>query len=119
MPGGRSRKGSSLKFTTKTSSSGLESFTSATDAASTFARLSRMLPLLSITRPIETGTSSALKTLISWGAPFSVTLNALFGKPVTRWPALSITDVWHTTSRVSARKITPGSSTLRGVWCCA
>ena len=33
-------------------------------AASTFSRLSRMLPLLSMISPIETGTSSRLKSLI-------------------------------------------------------
>ena len=63
LPCGRSRKASSLKLTTKTSSSGLESFTRASAAASTLARLSRMLPLLSMISPMETGTSSRLNIL--------------------------------------------------------
>ena len=55
---GTSMRTLSAKFATKTSSSGLEARTNASAAASTLARFERMLPLLSIRRPIDTGTSS-------------------------------------------------------------
>src|ERR1022692_3984216 len=112
LPCGLSRKASSLKLTMKTSSSGLESLTSVSAAASTLARLSRMLPLLSMISPMETGTSSRRKTLIACAAPFSVTVKASCARVVTRRPFLSTTVVWQTTSRVSARK-------TAGPVCCA
>src|SRR5450755_427860 len=96
-----SRKASSLKLTMKTSSWGLESFTKASAAASTLVRFSRMLPLLSITSPMETGTSSRLNTLICWGTPFSKTWKAFSGRFTTKWPVLSTTVACNTTSRVS------------------
>ena len=46
-------------------------FTNATAAAATFVRLSRMLPLLSIISPIDTGTSSRLKSFTCCCTPFS------------------------------------------------
>src|ERR1017187_3165633 len=101
---GRSRKASSLKLTTKTSSSGLESFTRAREAASTPARLTRMLPLLSTIRPSETGTSSRRKPVMRWAAPFSVSPKASRVRSVTRWPLLSNTVVLQITTRVSERK---------------
>src|ERR1035438_10193853 len=101
---GRSRNASSLKLTTKTSSCGLESFTKAREAASTPARLIRMLPLLSTIRPSETGTSSRRNSVMRCAAPFSVTVKASRARSVTRWPFLSKTVVLQTTTRVSERK---------------
>src|SRR5579884_4171851 len=60
-----------------------------------------MLPLLSIIKPSDTGTSSRRKILICCGAPFSSTVNALCGRFVTRWPLLSITVTFSGTRRVS------------------
>src|SRR5579885_1386540 len=82
----------------KTSSCGFEAFTSASAAAATLARLSRMLPLLSIMMPIETGTSSRRKILMGCSTPFSKTLKADSGRSVTRWPFLSITLTCRSTS---------------------
>src|ERR1039457_4152904 len=110
---GRSRKASSLKLTTKTSSSGLESFTRPREAASTPARLTRMLPLLSTIRPSETGTSSRRKPVMRWAAPFSVSPKASRVRSVTRWPLLSKTVVLQITTRVSERK-TKDSACDRG-----
>src|ERR1039458_9311216 len=101
---GMSRKASSLKLTTKTSSSGLESFTRASEAASTAARLIRMLPLLSTIRPSDTGTSSRRKLAMRCAAPFSVRAKASRERSVTRWPLLSNTVVLQITTRVSERK---------------
>ena len=50
---------------------GLDAFTSASEAAFTLARLSRMLPLLSMTMPMETGTSRWVKALMGCSTPFS------------------------------------------------
>ena len=72
-----------------TSSWGLDAFTSASDAAFTLARLSRMLPLLSMTMPIETGTSGWVNALIGCSTPFSKTLNAVCGMPEIGLPFLS------------------------------
>src|ERR1017187_7918843 len=113
FPLGRSRKGSSLKLTTKTSSSGLESFTRAREAASTAARLIRMLPLLSTIRPSETGTSSRRKLEMRCWTLFSATAKASRARSVTRWPLLSKTVVLQITTRVSERK-TKDSACDRG-----
>src|SRR5271157_305486 len=116
-PSGRSRKASSLKLTTKTSSSGLESFTRASEAASTPARLIRMLPLLSITRPSETGTSSRRKLEMRCAAPFSAIAKASRVRSVTRCPLLSKTVVLQITTRVSARKTGACSGNGAGFAC--
>src|SRR5450432_4134067 len=68
-----------------------------------------MLPLLSITIPMETGRSSRLKTRISCLAPFSKTVKASLGSVVTKWPDFSTTVAWQTTTRVSTR-MTVGSA---------
>src|ERR1035438_9580726 len=115
---GRSRKASSLKLTTKTSSSGLESFTRAREAASTPARLTRMLPLLSTIRPSETGTSSRRKLVMRCAAPFSATAKASRVRSVTRWPLLSKTVVLQITTRVSERKTGAWSCDAGGLICC-
>src|SRR5579872_28606 len=111
-----SRKASSLKFTTKTSSWGLEARTRSAEAVSTFVRFSRMLPLLSMMIPIETGTSSRLKILMGWGLPFSKTLKASCVRFVISLPLLSATLTGKTTSRVSDVKtgISPGSLGVPG-----
>src|SRR5438132_1648464 len=57
----------------KTSSSRLDPLISAIAAVFTCASLLRMLPLLSITTPIDTGTSSRLKLRISCRTLFSNT----------------------------------------------
>ena len=56
---GTSMRVLSLKLRTKISSCGLDARTSASAAASTFDRNVRMLPLLSISSPSETGMSRA------------------------------------------------------------
>src|ERR1022692_4568233 len=115
---GRSRKASSLKLTTKTSSTGLESFTRAREAASTPARLMRMLPLLSIIKPSETGTSSRRKLVMRCAAPFSAIAKASRARSVTRWPLLSNTVVLQITTRVSERKTKDSSCDGGGFACC-
>src|SRR5712691_10803857 len=85
----------------KTSSWGLEAFTRSSDAAATFARLSRMLPLLSMMMPIDTGISSRRKILMVCSTLFSSTLKADSGKVVTSFPLLSSTLACTTTRRVS------------------
>src|SRR5579859_6791191 len=86
----------------KTSSWGLEALTRSSDAAATLARLSRMLPLLSMTMPIDTGISSRRKILMVCSTLFSSTLKADSGKVVTSFPLLSSTLACTTTRRVSA-----------------
>src|SRR5579864_5941856 len=86
----------------KTSSWGFDAFTRSSDAAATFARLSRMLPLLSMMMPIDTGMSSRRKILMVCSTLFSSTLNADSGSVVTSFPFLSSTLACTTTSRVSA-----------------
>jgi len=61
----------------KTSSCGSEALTSAMAAASTFSRFSFILPLLSMIRPIETGTSSRRKTFTRCSTPSSNAWKAL------------------------------------------
>src|ERR1017187_6483334 len=115
---GMSRKASSLKLTTKTSSSGLESFTRAREAASTPARFTRMLPLLSTIRPSDTGTSSRRKPVMRCVAPFSAIAKASRVRSVTRWPLLSNTVVLQITTRVSERKTKDSSCDGGGFACC-
>src|ERR1019366_1248357 len=95
----------------------------ASAADSTASRFSRMLPLLSMIRPIETGTSSRLNSLICWGVPFSKTENALCGRFVNRWPFLSVTVTLSGTRRVSDEKTASPESSLGccagGLACCA
>ena len=69
-----------------------------------------MLPLLSISSPMETGMSSPLKTVMGCFLPFSNTANALRSRVVTNSPRLFLTVTCRTTSRVSARN---------GGGCCA
>src|ERR1700680_44409 len=85
----------------KTSSWGFKAFTRSSDAAATLARLSRMLPLLSMMMPIDTGMSSRRKILMVCSTLFSSTLNADSGKVVTSFPLPSSTLACTTTSRVS------------------
>src|SRR5206468_1614185 len=106
---GWSRNASSLKFTTKTSSSRFEALIKAMADASTRRRLVRMLPLLSTIRPIDTGTSSRRNFLIGCSTPFSNTRKDFCGRFVTYFPLLSTTVACRTTRRVSARKVA-GSS---------
>src|SRR5438309_9691518 len=101
---GRSRYASSLKFTTNTSSFGFEALIKPMAAAATFERLSRMLPLSSISTPMDTGTSSRLNSLICCSTPFSYTLNAFCARFPRNLPFLSRTVACRTTSLVSARK---------------
>src|SRR4029453_13538356 len=61
---GTSMRGWSAKFKTKTSSRGFDARTNASAAASTLARTERMLPLLSMIRPSEVGTSSRRNSVI-------------------------------------------------------
>ena len=68
---GTSSRGLSAKFRTNASSSGFDARTNASAAASTRPRSVRMLPLLSMSSPIETGTSSRLNNVIGCGFPFS------------------------------------------------
>ena len=96
-----SRKASSLKLTMKTSSCGLESFTSASAAASTLARLSRMLPLLSIDQAHRDRHIFALEDLDRLLHAVFENLESGLGRLVTRWPLLSTTVACKTTSRVS------------------
>src|ERR1700674_260747 len=86
----------------KTSSWGLEAFTRSSDAAATLARLSRMLPLLSMMMPIDTGISSRRKILMVCSTLFSSTLKADSPKVVTSFPLRSSTLACTTTRRVSA-----------------
>src|SRR5579872_5773987 len=88
----------------KTSSWGLEAFTRFSAAAATRLFLSRMLPLLSIIMPSETGMSSRRKILSGCSMPFSSTLKAGCCRLVTSFPLLSTTLACTTTSRVSAVK---------------
>src|SRR5947209_4251958 len=74
-------------------------------AAATLARLSRMLPLSSMRMPMDTGTSSRLKSLIDCSFPFSKTLNEFWGKLFTSLPLLSTTVACSTTRRVSVLMI--------------
>ncbi len=77
---GTSRNGSSLKLTMKTSSCGLEALTKSSEAASTFCRFSRMLPLLSMIMPSEIGTSSRRKILIGCSIAVLENLECLLRK---------------------------------------
>src|SRR5579864_7149014 len=86
----------------KTSSWGLEALTRSSEAAATLARLSRMLPLLSMMMPIDTGMSSRRKILMVCSTLFSKILKADSGKVVTSFPFLSSTLACTTTRRVSA-----------------
>ena len=67
--------------------SGLDARTPAA-AASTLDRRDRMLPLLSMSRPIETGMSSRRNSVMGWRLPFSKTENARSSRFVTRLAAL-------------------------------
>src|SRR5271167_4368394 len=80
-----------------------------------------MLPLLSITMPSDTGTSSRLKILIGCSIPFSYTLNSFCLRSVTSLPFLSATLIGKTTRRVSARKVTssPADGLAGGFPVCA
>src|SRR5581483_11742647 len=95
----------------------------ASAAAATLARLSRMLPLLSITSPMDTGTSSCLNSVITCGVPFSATLKLFCLRSVTRCPLRSTTVVLQITRRVSTRNTCPISSGLAAAGffacCCA
>src|SRR5580658_4807078 len=92
-----------------TSSCGLDALISSSAAAATLGRFSRMLPLLSIMIPIDTGTSSRLKIFSGCSTLSSYTLNADCGRLVISLPLLSITLTCSGTSFVSLVK-TAGSS---------
>ena len=111
------RLGSSLKLTMKTSSSGFDAFTIASAADATRSRLSRMLALLSIDQPSETGTSSCRKTLISCFTPFSKTVNALFGSPLITFQSGSNTETFSRTSPCRREMWFPAP--FRAEWFCA
>ena len=68
---GTSTRALSLKLRTKISSCGFDARASASAAASTFGRSVRMLPLLSISSPSDTGTSSRRKSVMDCRLPFS------------------------------------------------
>src|ERR1035437_1197065 len=116
---GASRYATSLKSTIKTSSCGFEALISSSAAAATFGRFSRMLPLLSMIMPIDTGTSSRLKIFSGCSTLFSNTLNADWGRVVTSLLFLSSTLACRTTSFVSSVNVGVSSCGGGGVWAAA
>ena len=111
---GRTSSGLSLKVTSENSSP----FTEPAKNCSTAVRESwirlRMLPLMSKTRPVESGASDRENETISCSVSSSRTRKAFCGKPRTgrsRWSA-TVTGI--STSFTSSRKVDRGNSSEIG-----
>ena len=102
---GTSMRALSAKLTTNTSSSGFEARTNDRAATSTRSRRRRMLPLLSMSSPSDTGMSSRRNNVIGCCLPFSYTVNARWSRSTTSAPRSVFTVAWSTTRRVSVRNV--------------